>query len=277
MNTYTLTLKANRSAVDTFLDAGVTINIARRFVHQYPSREKRPNVLWFAAQPSKNLTFSWTDDYANYSLFAAETSIRHGAIISRSQLDTKDNAQPKRLYNFEHYFSNPIKTSDLESNEFKFHNLANRSLTFGISQTINVNNIPKTSNVYTVARRLLAQSTFTLQPTNDFIVWISDDVQGAILSLHSYTVAEIQFTNKSRQKTYVFNNDTMRYEDSGASDGSGSINIEPPIDLPFPDEIEINKKEISDIMKKPWLSSSGDQGKMFDFETYEAYKAALKQ
>lgn len=166
MPSYTLNIDIDSSDLNPIYNAGELITITKQ-------TSSGSAVAWVAFSPFENNTVTWTDSYA---LYASNTSIQAGAVISQM---SNVAATPGSLYPFANgAFGASSPDPTLPPNTYEISNGMPQfpQLTFGLAQGVQVNGTGFPNNPIN-AQPVPASQTATFTPYDTISVFLMSQVQ----------------------------------------------------------------------------------------------------
>ncbi|WP_269583055.1 hypothetical protein [Roseibium sp. Sym1] len=228
MTSYQLQLNIDMETLRYIKAAQQRITLARTV------SSSEPSVVWLTFDPFAANMIEWAEDFW---LYASNTQMTSGASILKLSELTPGPALDAGYYPFTAaaVFNQFVGSSDIPQGSFAINNdmppSSYPALTFGLSQTANVNGQVTERKVIS-AQMVLANQTLLLTPTTRVYVWLqSQFTSGTAIGkiIGKYTVATFGGGVSEISMTYDPNRGIFVPSNAALSDQGNVLHVEPAI------------------------------------------------
>lgn len=200
MSVYSLNLNINQSDLQNLMASGSSIVVGKQIGAQ--------NVAWIAFRPMSANSVTWVEEY---NVYASNTQLQNGATIVQM---SNTPASPGTTYAlgdsgmFTSQGSAPGGSFGIlnQTNAFGF------SLTFGLSQSANVNGSQLNGNAVS-AETVSFQAMTMISPSPSLVVWVQSQIQSStVVTFVSAPQTRVSFGGGVTQVSLVYNGNSGTFQ-----------------------------------------------------------------
>ncbi|MDJ0904002.1 MAG: hypothetical protein QNJ55_34965 [Xenococcus sp. MO_188.B8] len=156
-------------------------------------------VVWVSFEPFEYNEVKWEVDYG---IYVSETEVQNGAKISKCSM--VNPARTKLLYPCQYgTFGNPETSEGLKENTYSIMNKYERTLTFGVAQSVTANGNKYTANPLN-AIGVLSQEKAVFTPIEKIKVFLHGDFNNGVIITEVTSQAHSVDLTKERIQTIKY-------------------------------------------------------------------------